>query len=86
MKQPINEIKRMQQLAGLITESEDFYSDFPELNYSDVTNFIKNQGYEITSDYYDGGFDVNNGDYFIGVFDDHISITDNEGNTEEILY
>ena len=62
-----------------LNENEEFSDDFPSLDYNTITNFIKSKGYKITSYYYDGGFDVNDGEYFIGVFDDHIAVTDGNG-------
>jgi len=80
------EFKRMQKLAGLINENQEFENDFPLLNYNDVVKFIEDQGYKITSEYYDSGFDVNDGEYFVGIFDDHIAITDSKGKIKNINF
>jgi hypothetical protein len=69
-----------------LNENEEFDNDFPSLDYNTITNFIKSKGYEINGDYYDGGFDVNNGEYFVGVFDDHIAVTDNDGQVKDIPF
>jgi hypothetical protein len=66
--------------------NEEFSDDFPSLDYNTITNFIKSKGYKITSDYYDGGFDINDGEYFIGVFDDHIAVTDGNGQVKDIPF
>ena len=95
MKQILSEeFKRMQKLAGIkkLNENEDFdeddefYIDFPTLDYSTVVDFINSKGYKINGEYYDGGFDVNDGEYFIGVFDDHIAVTDSEGKVKNIYF
>jgi hypothetical protein len=81
------EFKRMQKLAGIqLNENEEFSNDFPTLDYNDVVNFINDKGYKVTSEYYDGGFDVNDGEYFVGIFDDHIAVLDNEGVTKNISF
>ena len=86
---------RMQMLAGIITESqykailnenEQFESDFPSLDYNTIMNFITDNGFKITSEYYDGGFDVNDGEYFVGVFDDHIAVSDTTGVIKDIYF
>jgi hypothetical protein len=69
-----------------LNENEEFSDDFPSLDYNTITNFIKSKGYKITSYYYDGGFDVNDGEYFIGVFDDHIAVTDGNGQVKDIPF
>jgi hypothetical protein len=69
-----------------LNENEEFDSDFPSLDYNTITNFIKSKGYKITSDYYDGGFDVNDGEYFVGVFDDHIAVTGDDGQVKDIPF
>jgi hypothetical protein len=69
-----------------LNENEEFSSDFPSLDYNTITNFIKSKGYKITSDYYDSGFDVNNGEYFVGVFDDHIAVTGDDGQVKDIPF
>jgi hypothetical protein len=69
-----------------LNENEEFDNDFPSLDYNTIRNFIKSKGYEINGDYYDGGFDVNNGEYFVGVFDDHIAVTDNDGQVKDIPF
>ena len=69
-----------------LNENEEFSGDFPSLDYNTITNFIKSKGYKITSDYYDSGFDVNDGEYFVGVFDDHIAITGDDGQVKDIPF
>jgi len=69
-----------------LNENEEFSDDFPSLDYNTITNFIKSKGYKITSDYYDGGFDVNDGEYFVGIFNDHIAVTDNNGQVKDIPF
>jgi len=69
-----------------LNENEEFSGDFPSLDYNTITNFIKSKGYKITSDYYDSGFDVNDGEYFVGVFDDHIAITGDNGQVKDIPF
>ena len=89
MKQILSEeFKRMQKLAGIkkLNENEEFYIDFPTLDYNTVVDFINSKGYKINDEYYDGGFDVNDGEYFIGVFDDHIAVTDSEGKVKNIYF
>lgn len=44
MKQPINEIKRMQRIAGLITESE--YQEALNSESLDIVDFLKNNKQE----------------------------------------
>ena len=43
MKQPINEIRRMQQLAGLINENEEFHGDY---KVYEPSTFRKLSGYK----------------------------------------
>ena len=89
MKQILSEeFKRMQELAGIekLNENEEFENDFPLLNYNSIIKFIENKGYKVTSDYYDGGFDVNDGEYFIGMFDNHIAVTDSKGEIKTINF
>ena len=69
-----------------LNENEEFNNDFPSLNYNTITNFIKSKGYKITSDYYDSGFDVNDGEYFVGIFDDHIAVTGDDGQVKDIPF
>jgi hypothetical protein len=69
-----------------LNENEEFDNDFPSLDYNTIRNFIKSKGYKITSGYYDGGFDVNNGEYFVGVFDDHIAVTGDDGQVKDIPF
>ena len=69
-----------------LNENEEFDNDFPSLDYNTIIKFIEDQGYKITSGYYDGGFDVNNGEYFVGVFDDHIAVTDDDGQVKDIPF
>jgi hypothetical protein len=69
-----------------LNENEEFSGDFPSLDYNTITNFIKSKGYKITSDYYDSGFDVNDGEYFVGIFDDHIAVTDGNGQVKDIPF
>jgi hypothetical protein len=69
-----------------LNENEEFDNDFPSLDYNIIIKFIEDQGYQVTSDYYDGGFDVNNGEYFVGVFDDHIAVTDDDGQVKDIPF
>jgi hypothetical protein len=43
MKQPINEIRRMQQLAGILKENEEFYGNY---KVYEPSTFRKSSGYE----------------------------------------
>jgi hypothetical protein len=81
-----NKMGKLGLSESRLNENEEFSSDFPSLDYNTITNFIKSKGYKITSDYYDSGFDVNNGEYFVGVFDDHIAVTGDDGQTKEYFF
>lgn len=69
--------------------NEEFEKDFPLLDYNFVVQFIEDQGYEILNDYYDGGFDVEDTtgeNYFIGIFDNHIAVSDSDGGLKTFEY
>ena len=53
---------------------EEFEDDFPRLKYDKIIGLLKKLKYKVTSDYYDGGFDLNDGEYFAGMFNNKISI------------
>ena len=36
-----------------LNENEEFDNDFPSLDYNIIIKFIEDQGYQVTSDYYD---------------------------------
>jgi hypothetical protein len=84
LKQIIREeIKNFQKP---LLENEEFEDEFPNLDYDEVKAFIESKGYKIEDEYYEGGFDVDGGDYFVGVFEDHIAVTDEEGDIQEFPF
>jgi hypothetical protein len=69
-----------------LNENKEFNIDFPSLDYNTVVDFIESKGYDIVSDYYDKGFDADEGDTFVGIFDDHIEVMDPNGRVKKYRY
>jgi hypothetical protein len=51
-----------------------------------LISIIEKHNYKVTSEYYDGGFDINNGEYFIGVFEGYLNVIDTFGNFIEKIH
>jgi hypothetical protein len=81
--------KSKSEFAGKLNEdneNKEFNIDFPSLDYNTVVDFIENKGYDIVSDYYDKGFDADEGDTFVGIFNDHIEVMDPNGRVKKYRY
>jgi hypothetical protein len=63
---------------------EEFEDDFPRLSYDKIIGLLKKLKYKVTSDYYDGGFDLDDGEFFAGIFNNKISILGENEKGEEV--
>jgi hypothetical protein len=55
------------------------------IDEQELIYIIEKHGYNVTSEYYNGGFDINNGEYFIGVFENYLNVITTFGDFVETI-
>jgi DNA-directed RNA polymerase subunit RPC12/RpoP len=84
------DVHYFQGLNKKADSSDEFYNEnfgLSELKViAEIENYYRGMGQNVAVlAYYEGGFDMSNGD-FVGVFDDHFTVTDTNGKITEVPY